>query len=245
MVQELQTRVKWRKGLKGYNCILIGNQTIKLQKENGEIVFDLAREQITKVRIQHQYIYLNVGRKIYTVGVIPEVQYRIREKLHKGKLNSSIDEVTSEWKNYFNTSETSTDGTTKPIKVRRVSAVGLAVITAFLLLFNNVISHSRNKKEQFVAPVSNSQSQVNTDDKTTAAPQYIISGYSTNDKYTNRVPDWDGDKTYTSYDDVLAAGKKWQQEKGADSTVEIIELLASGNGQVVAVYDKNGLELIK
>jgi len=54
-------------------------------------------------------------------------------------------------------------------------------------------------------------------------------------------PDWENLKPIKTYDQALAEAKKWQQENGADSVVEIIEFNGL-TGTVKALVDKNGVD---
>lgn len=224
--------------------MLIGDKTIRLQDAQGLTIFDLTRDQITKVRIQQQYIYINVGRKLYTLGVMPEVMYRKSIHDDRVRLNTSIDAVTKEWHDFLKAS-TDPTGTTSPIKVTRMSAAGLAVLMGVLFLFTNVLNRTTKQDEPTTTKIQSSQVQLPAGDAAPEVGSYVLSGYSTTALYTNRTPDFDDTVSYPTYEAALKAGEDWQTAKGSDATVEIIQLVSETSAKVIAVYDKNGLEVIK
>ena len=71
--------------------------------------------------------------------------------------------------------------------------------------------------------------------------EFVLSGYSTQELFNQRRPDWSDNMKYASKGDALEVSRIWQSNHGLDSSVEVIELQGS-KGNVRAVVDQYGTE---
>jgi len=72
---------------------------------------------------------------------------------------------------------------------------------------------------------------------------FVLSGYITPASYESRIPDFEDDMEYATFDEAMFAAQNWYGQNGDQATAEIIKVSAD-RGDVKAVIDSNGTEII-